>query len=296
MSASPLVVTGAAGKFGRLVIEALLERARIAPAGIIAATRDPAAIADLAARGVKTVRADFDDPASLDTAFVRGARILIVSTDAMDRPGRRLEQHRRAIEAARKADAGRILYTSMPDPENALITFAPDHLGSEDAIKATGLPYTILRNGWYMENLFMTLPHAFASGHWYTSAGDGRVAHVARTDLARAAAAALARDEGASRTLTLTGTTARSTAEIAALASAAVGKPLGVVNLSDEQMADGMKAAGVPDFLVPIFVSFDANTREGHIAMVTGDVEALTGAKPVELEAFLQASKGVLAG
>ncbi len=296
MTAAPLIVTGAAGHFGRLVVEALIEHEKIAPARIVAATRDPSKIADLAARGVKTVRADFDDPASLDAAFTPGARILLVSTDALDRPGRRLEQHRRAIDAAKGVGAGRILYTSMPSPETSRVTFAGDHLGSENAIKATGLPYTILRNGWYLENMFMTLPQAFASGQWYTSAGDGRLAHIARADLARAAAGALARDLGVSRTLTLTGSTARTTAEIAALAAAAVGKPLQVVDLTDEQLAGGMKAAGVPDFLIPTFVSFDTNTREGHIAMVTGDLAALTGQKPVELTDFLETAKGALGG
>ena len=290
-----LLVTGATGKLGKLVLEELLASG-IAPARIIATSRDITKLADYTAKGVQTRIADFDDPASLDTAFAGADRILIISTDALDQPGKRLKQHLAAVAAAKKAGARHILYTSMPSPETSVIPFAPDHLGTENAIKATGIPYTILRNGWYMENLFMALPHALETGHWYSSSGEGRLAHIARADAARAAAAALAAPTSESRTYTLTGGELRTTDEIAALVAAATGKPLEVVHISDEALAGGLKSAGLPDFLVPIVVSFDANTREGHIGMVTDDLSTLTGQSPARLAAFLNASKAALAG
>lgn len=289
-----LLVTGATGQLGKLVLDQLLASG-IAPARIIATSRDTAKLADYIAGGVQARVADFDDPASLDQAFAGADRILIISTDALDQPGKRLKQHLAAVAAAEKAGAKHIVYTSMPSPETSVIPFAPDHLGTENAIKATGIPYTILRNGWYMENLFMALPHALETGQWYSSAGEGRLAHIARGDAAKAAAAALAASTSESHTYTLTGGELRSTDEIAALVAKATGKSLNVVHISDEALAGGLKSAGLPDFLIPIVVSFDANTRGGHIDMVTGDVTALTGATPVTLAAFLEASKARLA-
>ncbi|KSV94263.1 SDR family oxidoreductase [Sinorhizobium sp. GL28] len=290
-----LLVTGATGQLGKLVLDQLLGSG-VEPTRIIATSRDTAKLADYTAKGVQARVADFDDPASLDKAFAGADRILIISTDALDQPGKRLKQHLAAVTAAEKAGARHILYTSMPSPETSVIPFAPDHLGTENAIKATGIPYTILRNGWYMENLFMALPHALETGQWYSSSGEGRLAHIARADAAKAAAAALASGANESRTYTLTGGEQRSTDEIAALVAKATGKRLDVVHISDEALAGGLKGAGLPDFLIPIVVSFDANTREGHINMVTNDVTSLTGATPVKLGAFLEASKARLAG
>src|SRR6478672_4658408 len=185
----------------------------------------------------------------------------------------------------------------MPNPEPVSpVLFAGDHYGTEQAIKASGIAYTILRNGWYQENLFMALPHAIASGQWYTSAGDGRIAHGSRDDMAAAIAAGLASGSTDSKTYTLTGPRAYTTAEIAALVSEVTGKPLDVIQLPDEALTEGVKAAGVPEEFARVIVSFDANTRSGRIAMVTDAVETLSGRKPRTLKQFLEANKAALAG
>jgi NAD(P)H dehydrogenase (quinone) len=237
---------------------------------------------------------DFKDAAALPAAFAGADKILIISGADI---GQRLAQHKAAVEAAVKAGVKRIAYTSMPNPEpgNSVI-FAPEHYGTEQAIKESGLPYTIFRNGWYQENLLMALPSALASGSWYTSSGQGRVAHAARDDMAAAIAAALASNEGESITYTLTGPEALTAEEIAARAAKALGKPLQVVHITDEQLAEGMKAAGVPEAFIPMTVSFDTNTREGGIDIVTGDIEKLTGRAPVPIEAFFEANRSALLG
>ncbi|OBZ93936.1 nucleoside-diphosphate sugar epimerase [Pararhizobium polonicum] len=292
----PLLITGATGNLGRLVLDELLASGKVSPANIIATSRDTAKLADYAAKGVQTRAANFDDAASLEAAFVGADRILIISTDALDEPGKRLRQHLTAVAAAKKTGAKHILYTSMPNPETSVIPFAPDHLGTENAIKATGIAYTILRNGWYMENLFLGLPHAVADGKWYSASGTGQLAHIARADIAKATAAALASGSTESVTYTLTGETKHTVDQIAAIVSTITGKPLEVVHVTDEQLAGGLKAAGLPDFLIPVIVSFDTNTREGHIDLVTGDAAKLSGAKLTALEDFLEASKSVLLG
>ena len=291
---SKILVTGASGHLGRLVIKHLIDSQTIQPSDIVAGSRDPAKLADLQALGVEARRVDFDDQASLTAAFAGIDRLLIISTDELGMPGKRLTQHTAAVNAAKAAGVGRLLYTSMPQPDDSLITFSGDHLGTEMAIKASGLAYTLFRNGWYMENLFMSLPQALAGGTWYTSAGTGRIAHIAREDIARAIAAGLAHPAAESVTYTLTGETAYTTEEIAALVRDITGKPLAVVNLSDEQLSQGMAAAGVPAPFIPTFVSFDANTREGKIAMVSPDAETLSGVKRTSLKAFLEANRAAL--
>ena len=289
-----ILVTGASGQLGQGVIRHLMENQGVAPASIIAVTRDPAKLDDLAARGVVVRFGDFNQADTLPAAFAGADKILIISGADI---GQRLAQHTAAVDAAVKAGVKRIAYTSMPNPEPGNnVVFAPEHYGTEQAVKKTGLPYTLFRNGWYQENLLMSLPAAFASGSWYTSSGQGRIAHAARDDMAAAIAGALASDEGESVTYTLTGPEASTADEIAARAAKALGKPLQVVHVTDEQLADGMKAAGVPEAIVPMLVSFDTNTREGGIDIVTDDIEKLTGRSPQPIEAFFEDHESALLG
>ncbi|CDX29821.1 NAD(P)H:quinone oxidoreductase [Mesorhizobium plurifarium] len=293
-----LLVTGASGQLGRAVINHLLGAQKIAPSSIIATTRDPENLADLAALGIAVRAADFNDRTSLEKAFAGADRVLIISTGDLDlKTGRRLKQHQAAVAAAEAAGVSHLLYTSMPNPEpGSPVLFAGDHHGTEQAIKASGIPYTIFRNGWYQENLFMSLPHAISAGKWYSSAADGRIAHGARDDMAAAIAAGLASGSKESRIYTLTGPQAYTTNEIAALVSEVTGKPLEVIQLPDDALTEGVKAAGVPEDFARIIVSFDANTRAGRIAEVTDAVEKLSGRKPRTLKQFLEANKAALLG
>ncbi|MBZ9867392.1 SDR family oxidoreductase [Mesorhizobium sp. CA15] len=293
-----LLVTGASGHLGRAVINHLLGERKVAPANIIATTRNPENLADLAARGIAVRVADFDDKASLEAAFTGADRVLVISTGELDlKSDRRLKQHQAAVAAAKAAKVSHLLYTSMPNPEpGSPVLFAGDHYGTEEAIKASGIPYTIFRNGWYQENLFMSLPHAISSGKWYSSAADGRIAHGARDDMAAAIAASLASGSKESHIYTLTGPQAYTTNEIAALVSEVTGKPLEVIQLPDEALTEGVKAAGVPEDFARIIVSFDANTRAGRIGEVTDAVEKLSGRKPRTLKQFLEANKAALLG
>ena len=291
-----LLVTGASGKLGRLVLDDLLAKG-VAATDIIATTRDTFKLADYAAKGVDVRKADFNDTESLAAAFKGADRLALISTDAIDAEGTRLKQHTAAVNAAKVAGVKHIVYTSMPNPhKDSKITFAGDHRGSEEAVKASGLSYTILRNAWYHENLFMSLPQVLASGHWYTSTGDGKVNNLSRADCAAALAAVLASDSTESKTYTLTGNEKMTTAEIAAVASEVLGKKIEVIQLSDEQLAGGMKAAGVPDFLIPFLIGFEANTRLGEADIETGDVELLTGKKPGKVRAFFEANRAALLG
>ena len=290
-----LLVTGASGQLGTRVVHHLLETFDIPADQIIAGSRDTARLADVAAKGVETRRVDFDD-AGLEASFYGAEKVLIISTDTLDAEGTRLRQQSAAVTAAKSAGVRHILYTSMPQPDDSLVIFAPDHKGTEDAIKAIGLPYTIFRNSWYMENLFMALPEAIAHGTWYSSAGTGKVANIARDDAARAIAGGLVKAGAESATYTLTGDVAYTTEEIADLVSRSTGKTLSVVHVNDGQLAENLAGAGVPEPFIATLVSFDANTREGKINIVTSDAATLSGARLTSLPEFLTANKQVLLG
>ena len=289
-----LLVTGASGKLGRGVIDHLIADRNVSAKDIIAVTRDPAKLGELAAQGVEVRRGDLGDAGSLASAFAGADRVLVISTDTAPGSGERIKQHSAAVAAAKAAGASRVLYTSLPKPDVSVISFAFEHLGSEKAVIESGLAYTVFRNGWYSENLFMSLPQALKSGQWFTSAGEGRLAYGARDDLAAAIAGGLASDDKENRIYTLTGPQLFATAEIAELVSKTLGKPLTVVPITDEQLAAGLRQHGLPEPVVDMIVSIDANTRGGFLDLVTGDVEKLSGRKSQTLKSFLENNKAAL--
>ena len=290
------LVTGASGKLGQAVINHLLTTYKVPASKIIAATRDTTKLAGLSAKGVEVRKADFDDEAGLVKAFTGATRVLLISTDAMDRPGQRLEQHVRAVKAAEKAGVDHVLYTSLQKADSSAVSFAPDHVGTEKALANSKLKgWTLLRNTWYFENLFYSIPHALKAGTKYSAAGQGKIAHISRDDLARAAAAALASDKGGKNTITLTGSKEYTTADIAKLVSAATDKPLNVVDVPVEGLVQGMVGAGVPEPLARVFASFDANIAKGGLSGVTSEYKALTGVEPQPFEDWLKKNAEALA-
>ncbi|ESQ77341.1 SDR family oxidoreductase [Asticcacaulis sp. YBE204] len=275
---STLLVTGASGQLGQLVLKAFDSTTHT----IIAGSRDPSKLGT--AFATRTV--DFDAPDTLTEAFQGVDRLLLISTDALAVPGQRLKQHTAAIEAAKAAGVKHIVYTSLPNAEPGnKITFAPDHYGTEQALKASGIAHTILRNDWYIENLLMSLPHALETGSFYTSAPEGRVAYVAREDAARAAAAALS--DAPEGTFTITGPEALTYGEVVALASQLTGKPVAVVAVTDEQYNGGLQQAGLPGFVADMLTSAEAAIRAGQLDGVTDSVQTLTGQAPKTVKAVL---------
>lgn len=291
-----ILVTGAAGQLGQRVLHHLTETYGVAPASIVAASRDPQKLAAFAAKGIATRKVDFDDAAGMAEAFAGVDRLLLISTDELATPGKRLVQHKAAIEAAVRAGVKHIAYTSMPSPDDSLVSFAGDHAGTEQAIKASGLAYTILRDAWYHDNYLHSMPHNLQVGTWYSASGDGRVATISRDDCARAIAAALASGKTESATYTLTGATSLTDKEIAAIAADVTGKPLAVVTVTDEQLHQGLTGAGLPEFVANMLVSADANTRAGKFDIVTDDFKRLTGGEPQSLRDFFAAHKAALLG
>jgi NAD(P)H dehydrogenase (quinone) len=287
-----LLVTGAGGHLGRRVVELLIE-AKAGP--VIATTRHPEKLADLAAKGVDVRKGDFDDPASLAAAFAGADRLLLVSTDAVGRPGGRHAHHRAAIEAAVVADVSHVVYTSSPAPHPTVEESVPnDHYWTEQALAASPLGWTVLRNNIYAEIILMGLPQAVASGQLFTATRNGGRNYVTREDCARAAAAALAADFDGRRILDVTGPRPVTQDEIAAIASEIAGRPVRHVSVDPADLQKGLIAAGLPQIYADLLVEYDVDAAEGYHAIATPTVRELTGREPTPVRDFLAAQRAAL--
>lgn len=291
-SSQTLLVTGAGGHLGRRVVELLLEGGA---RRVIAASRRPEKLADLAARGAETRRADFDDPDSLAEAFKGVNGLLIVSTDAVEQVGARRRQHRAAIAAAEKAGVKHVVYTSGPAPTPGKPVL-DDHYWSEHALAASGLSWTVLRNNLYTDLLLQSLPRAIATGRLVTAAGAGGRSYVTREDCARTAAAALNSNWSGRRILDVTGPEALTQDGIAALASEISGKSVTHVPVSAADFRAGALGAGLPASLVEALATFDIDAAQGFHGAVTPVVADLTGRGPDSVRDFLRANSAALLG
>lgn len=261
---------------------------------IVAGTRKPEKLADLAARGVVVRHADFEDAKEFEAALAGVDRVLIISTDAIDRPGRRLAQHQAAVAAAVSAGVKHAVYTSMPNPETSPVVFAPDHLGTEQALKASGITYTILRNCWYTDFLIPGLAGAVASGKLIAATGQGTAPYVTREDCAQAAAAALASSDASNKTWNITGPDSVSYADLAKLAGELTGQPVVFESVTPEEREAQLVAAGTPEFIAKLLISSQKAIAQGKMGTPTAAVKELTGRQPMSVRDFLSANKSAL--
>lgn len=255
-----IVVTGASGQLGRLVIEALLKKL---PAGeIVAAVRNPEKVADLAARGVQVRQADYDQPASLLAAFKGADKLLLISASEV---GRRVPQHRAVIDAAKAAGVGLLAYTSILHADTSPLPLAAEHKETESLIRASGLPAVILRNGWYTENYTAGIPAALQYGVVLGSAKQGRIASAARADFAEAAAAVLTQENQAGRIYELASDESYTLAELAAEIARQSGKAVAYQDLPESEFKAALLGAGLPDFLATLLAESDVGASKGGL-------------------------------
>lgn len=276
-----IVVTGATGQLGRLVIQDLVSR--IGSDRIVASTRNPDAAADL---GVTVRYGDFDRPDTLRTAFAGADRLLLVST-ASGGNETRAAQHIRAIETAAEVGVGHILYTSITAADTSKIALVQAHRPTEEAILATGIPYTFLRNNWYLENDFGTVQGALATGTIATSSQRGRFAPAARADYARAAAAVLATDGHENTVYELGAPVAYSYADWADAVAAETGRDITYTEIDDDAAAARLAGAGVPAHMVELVVDYYQAVARGDLDVPGDDLVRLTGREPVTPREFV---------
>ncbi|MDH6217652.1 SDR family oxidoreductase [Streptomyces pseudovenezuelae] len=282
-----IVVTGATGHLGRHVVEQLLEK--VPAEQITAVVRDEAKVADFAARGVRIAVADYNAPETFDDLFAAGDKVLLISGSEFDKG--RVQQHTVVIEAAKAAGVALLAYTSAPNSLTAAL--ADDHRGTEKVLLASGLPYSLLRNGWYHENYTENLAPALEHGAVVQAAGDGRVSSASRADYAAAAVAVLTGEGHENTAYELGGDEAWSFAEYAAELSRQTGQEIVYSPVSVEAYSGILAGAGLPGPFVAILAGVDASIEKGELVVATGDLSRLTGRPTTPLaDAIAAAVKG----
>lgn len=252
-----IAVTGATGKLGRLVIASL--KGKAPSVDIVALARSPAKAADL---GVETRLADYSRPETLKSALAGVDTLLLISSSEI---GQRAQQHRAVVEAAKAAGVKRIAYTSLLRADVSPLSLAGEHRETEALIAASGIPATILRNGWYTENYAASIPGAVAGGAFIGSAGEGKIAAAARADYAEAAAVALTGADHAGKVYELAGDGAFTLADLAAEISRQTGKTIPYKNLSVDDYAKALVAHGLPEGFAKAIAGWDVGASQGAL-------------------------------
>ncbi|MCL3861624.1 SDR family oxidoreductase [Actinotalea sp. K2] len=283
-----VVVTGATGHLGRLVVQDLLAAGYPAQQ-ILAAGRDQGRLASLADLGVRTAAIDLDQPPTLVAAFEGAQTVLLVSGSEI---GRRVAQHGHAIEAARTAGVRRVVYTSAPHADTSPLILAPDHKATEELLATSGLVTAVLRNGWYTENYLPALEQARATGEIVSSVGSGRVASASRADFAAAASVVLRTDGHDGAVYELSGDVAWDQADLAAAVAEVVGRPVVHRDVTPAEHLAILLEAGLDEGTAGFVVALDGNTRDGLLAETSGDLSRLIGRPTTPLVEGLRAAVG----
>ncbi|MGB4588923.1 MAG: SDR family oxidoreductase [Clostridiaceae bacterium] len=277
-----ILVTGATGKFGSKVMETLLKSV---PADSLAVSvRDTEKAAALKARGVEVRKGDFDDLDTLATTFKGIDRLLIISTDGDNET--RVRQHGNAVAAAVKAEVKFIAYTSLGNASESNLFLAPVHQFTEDAILKSGIPYSFLRNNWFLENEISSIQGILAGAPWVTSAENGKVGWAFQKDYTDAAAAVLL-GKGHENTIYELSGKPMTQDELAGIISEVLGREVPLVNMDDETYAKTMISAGVPDFVVPFLVAIQKGIRDGELDVESNDFEKLLNRKVTPIKEAL---------
>lgn len=268
-----IVITGATGQLGRHVVEALLERN--VPAGDIVATgRSVEKLADFAERGVTVQEMDYENPASVAAALKGATKVLLISSSAV---GQRVEQHRTVIEAAKAEGVELLAYTSIANADTTGMKLAAEHQATEELLKESGIPFVLLRNGWYLENYTEQLPGTLAQGAIAGSAGEGKVSAAARVDYAHAAAAVLVADDQAGKVYELGGDHAFTMGQLASEISDAAGREVTYKDLPASDYQQMLEGVGVPGAFAEILADSDLGIARGDLLVTSGDLQKLLG-------------------
>ncbi|QTF10938.1 SDR family oxidoreductase [Brenneria izadpanahii] len=278
-----IAVTGISGQLGRLVIEQLLEKV---PAGeILGLARDVGKVADLAARCIQVKAADYTQPESLIAALQGVDKLLLISSSEV---GKRVAQHRNVIEAAVQAKVKLLAYTSILHADRSPLGLAKEHRETESLITASGLPYVLLRNGWYTENYAASIPAALQHGVFIGSAGEGKIASATRADYAAAAVAVLTQDNQAGKVYELAGDEPYTLTELAAEISLQSGKTVSYQNLPEAEFRAALVAAGLPPVIADMIADSDVGASKGGLFDDGHQLSQLIGRSTTPLAAVVK--------
>jgi len=278
-----ILVTGASGQLGHLVVDALLKK--VPAKQIVAGARNLEKAGDLSARGVEVRVLDYSRPESLNAALEGIDKLLLISSSEI---GQRAVQHQNVITAAQKAAVKLLAYTSVLHADSSVLGLAEEHRQTEQALKASGLPYVLLRNGWYTENYAVSVPGAVENGAFVGSAGTGRIASAARQDYAEAAAAVLVSGESqAGKVYELAGDSAYTLAELAAEISRQVGKEIPYKDLPETEYQELLIQVGLPEPVAALLADSDAGAAKGALFDESHTLSRLIGHSTTSLAASI---------
>ncbi|HDK7392868.1 TPA: SDR family oxidoreductase [Cronobacter sakazakii] len=280
-----IAITGATGQLGQRVIDTLLNT--VAAQEIVAIVRNPAKAAALSARGAQVRAADYNDAEALTASFAGVEKLLLISSSEV---GQRATQHRNVIEAAKTAGVKLIAYTSLLHADRSPLGLADEHVATEKMLADAGIPYVLLRNGWYTENYLASVPPALEHGVFIGSAGDGKIASASRQDYAEAAAKVLTLDNQAGRVYELAGDHAWTLRDLTALLSKETGKTVAYQNLSEADFAAALTGAGLPEGFAKLLADSDIGASKGGLFDDSHQLSALIGRPTTSLEASLRES------
>jgi NAD(P)H dehydrogenase (quinone) len=278
-------VTAATGHLGQLVIDELL--ARVPANQVVAIVRNAEKAKPIADKGVDVRVAGYDDPAALKAAVQGIDRLLLISGSEV---GQRVAQHTNVVDAAKYAGVSFIGYTSAPKASDTDLILAPEHKATEEVIQASGIPYSIMRNNWYFENYGATVEGAKATGEIISSSNGGRIAAVPRADLAAGHAAVLAGEGHENTVYEFAGDEAWNWDEFAAELSDVLGRPIAHRNVSTEEHAAALAAAGLDEGTAGFVAALDSNIAGGALEVHTGDLSRILGRPTTTLRQFLEAN------
>lgn len=281
-----IVITGATGQLGRHVVEALLER-NVPAAGIVASGRSIEKLADFAARGVHVRAMDYTDAASVAKALEGASKVLLISGSEV---GQRTEQHRTVIDAAAAAGVELIAYTSIANADTTGMKLADEHQATEAMLKDSGIPFALLRNGWYLENYTEQLQGTLAQGALAGSAGEGKVSAASRRDYAEAAAAVLVADNQAGKVYELGGDHAFTLTELAQEISTAANKAVAYQDLPASDYAGLLAGFGVPQPFADILADSDLGIARGDLLVSSSDLRTLIGRPTTPMPAAVRSA------
>ena len=279
-----IAITGASGHLGRLIIADLLKT--VAAEQLVAIVRDPTKVADLAQKGVQVRRAEYGDAAALQAALTGVEKLLLISSSEV---GQRAPQHRNVIEAAKAAGVTFIAYTSLLHADRSPLGLAEEHVATEKMLAESGIPFALLRNGWYTENYLASVPPALEHGAFIGSAGEGKIASATRADYAEAAARVMTLDNQAGNVYELAGDEAWTLSDLTAQLSELSGKPVVYQNLSEADFKAALQGAGLPEPFAALLANSDVGASKGGLFDDSRQLSTLIGRPTTPLAESLRA-------
>ncbi|MGK7244727.1 SDR family oxidoreductase [Buttiauxella agrestis] len=280
-----IAITGASGQLGQLVVEELLNT--VAANQLVAIVRNPAKIQSFADCGVQVRAASYEDKAALVQALTGVEKLLLISSSEV---GQRAVQHRNVIDAAKEAGVKLVAYTSLLHADSSPLGLADEHIATEEMLKQSGIPFVLLRNGWYTENYLASVPPALQHGVFIGSTGEGKIASATRADYAAAAAKVMTLDNQAGKVYELAGDHGWTLSELTAELTKQSGKTVVYQNLPEDDFKAALLGAGLPEGLAAMLANSDVGASKGGLFDDSHQLSALIGRPTFPLAESIRAA------